>query len=394
MFRRTLTFVLTLGLIAAVAFLVLFNSQETTIKLTSEHQYVFPLGWLILIAACLGAATITLLLLLREGRWALRQWRVERAKRLQERNDQYRAEARGLVLAGQHSKARQLLRKAARVSESGVVDVIDIADSYIDEGRYGEARRTIDEAIKAYGNDPLLLHSRAKTALAEGDTGAAASALERAITAYPDSVVLLEMLRDAMISAGSWRRAEAPQARIVELRSSDQREKDRLFEVRLKAAANDAPGDRDAAVRGIISIDPTYAPAVVERSRMLVGKGDTKGAIKLVEKTLNRRIQPELLDELGSLLGGVDDERLIAVCEKLVNEVEGSDTVRLFLANRLTSLGRHDDAAHALEELGGGEDSAAIQIAWGDLYSARGQADKAAKAYRLAALAAPTAALS
>jgi tetratricopeptide (TPR) repeat protein len=385
MFRRSLTFVIVLGLIAAVAFLVYYNSQETALKLAPGLEFVFPLGWLIFIATCVGAVVVTALLVLREGRWALRQWRVEREKRLQERNALYRAEARGLVLAGQHGKARQLLRKAARGAESAVVDVVDIADSYLDESRFAEARKAIDEGIKQYGNDPLLLHARARTALAEGDTGAAAAALERALTAYPDSVVLLEMLRDAFVAAGSWRRAEAPQARIVELRPSDQYEKDRLFEIRVKATAGDPPAERDAALKAIIAIDPTFAPAVIERSRLLAARGDEKSAIKLVEKTLQRRVQPSLLDELGNLLSGSDDERLIATYRKLLGDVEGSDRVRLVLAQRLTALGQFDDASALLEELGGREDSAEIQVAWGDLLAARGDKAGAAASYRKAA---------
>ncbi|MFT4569951.1 MAG: hypothetical protein ACI8TX_000609 [Hyphomicrobiaceae bacterium] len=386
MFRRSLTFVFVLGLIAAVAFLVYFNSQETTLKLTPVHEFVFPLGWLIFIATCVGAVVVSALLLLREGRWAVRQWRVEREKRLQERNAQYRSEARGLVLAGHHGKARQLLRKAARYSESAIVDVVDIADSYLDESRFGEARRTIDEGIKQYGNEPLLLHARARTALAEGDTGAAAAALERALTAFPDSVALLEMLRDVLTTAGSWRRAEAPQARIVELRPSDQYEKERLFEIRLRACEGDEPADRDTALRAIISSYPSYAPAIVERARLLAAKGDDKGALKLVEKALKRQVQPALLEQLQTLLAGKDDDRLVALCEKLISDLQGSDDVRLFLAKRLTALERLDDATLILEELRNGDDSAEIQLAWGDLYTARSDAAQAARCYRQAAV--------
>ena len=78
MLRRIVAFALFIALIGAVSFLVYFNAQETLFRLTPRHEFTLPLGVLILGATIAGALVMFVLALMREGRHALREWRVHR----------------------------------------------------------------------------------------------------------------------------------------------------------------------------------------------------------------------------------------------------------------------------------------------------------------------------
>ena len=157
MLRRIATVIGVVALIGAVSTLVYFNVQETTFKLAPEKTFTLPLGVLMLAATVAGGLFMFLITLAREGRHALSDFRLQREKRVEERNVEHRRQARSLILAGDYQRARTLFAKAAKRRSPDVIDVIDYAGTYLVEGRAAEARRMLEEGQKDFGNDPLLL---------------------------------------------------------------------------------------------------------------------------------------------------------------------------------------------------------------------------------------------
>ena len=113
-----------IALIGAVSYLVYFNAQETQFRLSPRHQFTLPLGVLILGATLAGALVMFVLALMREGRHALREWRVHRELQAAERTAEYQTEARSLALAGDFKRARLLLAKATNKRAPDVSDIV------------------------------------------------------------------------------------------------------------------------------------------------------------------------------------------------------------------------------------------------------------------------------
>ncbi len=199
MIRRIVAFVVFIALIAGVSMLVYFNAQETSFRLTPSREVTLPLGMLMLGALVAGALVMFLFALMREGRHALREWRVHRELRAAERTAEQRTRARSLALAGDFKQARALLGKATRRHAPQASDMVDVAETYLMEGNAAEARRLLEEGQKDVGNDPLLLFALARACRATGDAAAAISALERALRAYPSSLPALTLLRDLLV---------------------------------------------------------------------------------------------------------------------------------------------------------------------------------------------------
>ncbi|MBI5504876.1 MAG: DUF1049 domain-containing protein [Deltaproteobacteria bacterium] len=349
MLRRTSSFFLAIALIAAVACLVYFNSKPTTFTLAPGYEYTMPLAWLIVGSVCCGALLVFIVLLAREGRWALRQWRIQRARRAAERATALKAEARGLVLAGQCGKARVLLAQALKHGGAVAGDVVDHAETYIAEGRFEDARRVLEEGLADFGSDPLLLHGLARCCRALGDNAAAASALERAVVSFPASVVLYRMLRDALVATSSWKRAEEVQQRLVDLLPNDGGERERLVEIRMHAIEHSEGADRETGLRAVVALNPDFAPAVVERAEILASQGRRRAALRLLLKSAKRRPTAVVLAALERLLEPTDSARLLKIYAKLRARFPRDAELALQYARLMIRMGRDDEAERALE---------------------------------------------
>ncbi|HYB97995.1 MAG TPA: tetratricopeptide repeat protein [Candidatus Limnocylindrales bacterium] len=386
MLRRTLTFLAAVALIAAVATLVWFNSQPTTFKLAPDREYTLPLAWLLVGAVTAGLLLGLIALIAREGHWALRQWRVERARRSAERAIARKTEARSLVLAGQYGKARALLTKAVKSPGADVGDVVDLADSYVAEGDWTHARQVLEEGLKDFGSDPLLLHALARCCRALGDDAAAASALDRAVDAFPASITLNRMLRDTLVDLQRWKRAEKVQQRLVELLPDDPRERASLVEIRMEAAGVDEPAQREASLRSVLALDPAFAPAAAESARILDTQGRHRAAVRLLYKAAKRRPDTRTLAALDELLAEKELPRLLKIYGKLRARHPGNGELQLHYAQLMMSLGREDDGERALDQLdgSGGPYAVAAERLRAELYRKREDLEHANEALQRA----------
>jgi uncharacterized membrane-anchored protein len=388
MLRRIVAFALFIALIGAVSFLVYFNAQETLFRLTPRHEFTLPLGVLILGATIAGALVMFVLALMREGRHALREWRVHRELHAAERTAEYQTEARSLALAGDFKRARLLLAKATNKRAPDVSDVVDYAETFLLEGDAGQARRVLEEAQKDFGNEPLLLFALARACRAGSDPAAAISTLERALRVYGSSLPILTMLRDLLFEAGSWERAGQVQELITGLRPTDERERNLLAGARFEAAKSASADARLAALRGVTGAHPDFLPAVLARARQLDESGDKRRALKVLENSAKRRPRAAVLDELERLTPEDRRARLGKLYGKLVSAEPGNARLRLRAARYLAANGRPEEAEQMLRATSANGDAALANAVWAEIHEARADPARAQEAYRQA-LSAP-----
>ncbi len=384
MLKRIFTFLAVVALIGAVASVVYFNPGETTLRLAPDRQYDMKLGYVVLISTFVGAVFVFLLFLLREGRWALRQWRIRREKRIAERARQYRAEARGLVLAGQYNNARSLLTKAGKNVDPNVVDLVDYAETYHKEDKPEEARRVLEQGIGDFGNDAQLLHSLARACVTLGDHAAAISALERAVASYPSSVDLYSLLRDEFVAQRSWKRAAEVQQRLVELESSSAAEKHRLLEIRLQATEEMDAAEAESSLKTITGMDADFAPALVARARLCVKRGNWKAAARLLEKAAKRQPAAALLDELEETLIPAQQARLLKFYGKLAASHPDDGALELRLCRCLLEADQMQEAVRLLETADAEANPALFQSLWAEVHRRQSRPEQAEACYRKA----------
>ncbi len=385
MIRRTATFLLIVALIAAVASLVYLNPQPSVVKLPPAFRYELSLGAIIIASTMLGAALVFLLLLLREGRWALRRWSMNRERRHAERNCRLKTESRSLALAGQHLRARTLLTRATKRSESTLLDLLEYAESYRREGALKEARKVLENGIDDFGNDPLLLHAIGEVCYALGDYAAAAVALERALATYPASAALITLLRDVLEAAGSWQRLEEIQYRLTALKPDDEDEKHRLIRYRFSVAKHMESERREAALKSIISSAPGFAPAIILRAKLLSERGARRAALRVLEKGLKTVAHLGILEELEQQLADSGRRsRLLKVHRKLLASRPEDQALKLHIAGYALKDGRLEDAERLLSEVDPGFNPPLKLALEGELHRLRSQDRLAEQCYRKA----------
>ena len=352
MFRRTLTFVAAIALIGAVATMVYFNSQPTTLRYGPAHEITLPLAWLIVGATVAGTLLGLLALVAREGRWAVRHWRIQRALRASERAVSRRSEARSCTLAGRHAHARALLSRTATGPGALLDDAIDYGESFLAEGKPAEARAHLEDSRREIGDDPRILHALARSCTALGDHVAAVAVLDRAVEALPTSLELHTLLRDSLVELQWWPRAEVAQQRIVDLASGDAEEKTRLIEIRMHAAEEADQGDREAALRAVLALDPSWPAAATARAAQLIEQGKPRSAGRVLYKAAKRRPADETLAALDASLESNNPKKLARLYGRLRRSHPASHEVAVHQAALLEKLGRKSEAEAILNELG------------------------------------------
>lgn len=353
MLRRALTFLAAVVLVAGVALLVYFNGQPTTLRWGPTEEVTLPLAWLIVGSTVAGAALVFFVLLAREGHWALRQWRLLRALRAAEHTAARRSEARACVLAGRHAKARSLLAKTATGAGAVVDDAVDYGEAFLAEGRAAEARTHLEDARRELGDNPRILHSLARSCRALGDHAGAVAALDRAVEALPSSVALYSLLRDSLVDLQWWPRAEVAQQRIVDLQPTDPAEKDRLIEIRMRAAENVDSSERETALRGVLAMDPSWPAAAAARARMLDSRGHKWAATRVLYRAARRRPAEETLRALDGVLEDGNSRWLLRVYRRLRRANPASHELALHHAALLVRLGHSAEAEDVLRGLEG-----------------------------------------
>jgi tetratricopeptide (TPR) repeat protein len=384
MLRRVLIFILFVTVVTAVSGLVYMNAEEQSFRFTKDYELTLPFGVLMLMSAIAGMLFMFVLALLREGRSAIREWRIHRGIRTAERTAELRGEARSLSLAGDYEKARTLFTRATKRRDPDVSDLIDFAGTYVLEGEYAEARRLLESGQQDFGNNPLLLYALAKTCIRIGDEAAAASALERALAVYPKSLRLLTTLRDVLMDTEQWQRASEIQQRVLELKPEDEIEKNWLTGMRFEAAVRLDGPEHGLALKNLCAQAPDFVPALLERAKDLAARDDKKRALRLLDKAVRNTPNAALLDELEALSGD-DPGRLTKLYAKLVASHPDNTGLRTRAAKHLVANDNAEEAADLLSSDESGCESAATHELWAEIHESRSDTAKAAVEYRNAA---------
>ncbi len=387
MLRRIFFFVLAITIVAAIAALVYMNPQQTSFSLTPDRTVKLPVSLLSLAAMVAGMVLTFIVTLFREGRRAVREWQVFREKRAAERHVELKSEARSLALAGNFNKARSVLKKATARSVKDVDSLVDYAETYLLEGKPEEAKRTLEDGQSQFGNDPVLLFAMAKAHRILGENGAAVTALERSLAAYPNSIQVLEPLRDVLFEMGKWQKAADVQQHVCELRPDDGKERNRLLGARMEASREEEPAARDSILRSILSSEPGFTAAIIERARILGSEDARRKAVRLLEKSLAKNPRVELLDALEQTAGVEDSDRIAKLYKSLAKTPPETDSlnrnaVRLRAARYLLT---HEQASEATEILKLVDSQAfpqATQLLWGMVHQSAGNWDLASVAYK------------
>lgn len=379
--------VLALAVIIVWVGLVALNPTAAPVRWWPGRQVEPPLGVALLAAFAAGLGLAGIAGALRATRRALGRWRATRAERPRKRTAERLARAERLLWRGEPARARAALGAAAAEEAAGV---LACAQSYLDEGRPGEARQVLEEGLVRLGADARLLGLLARAAEEMGDDRGATDALERARILEPGSPALARRLRDAYVRSARWDRALELQEEIVTAaRGTPRLEQERALRrgIALEAALA-SPDGRGARkqIAAVLRESPEFLPARVALGDLLLQEGRAGAALRVWENGLEQWPAAVLLERLERAhLARGQAQRVDRLYRKLARSSAASDAVRVLHARFLLSQGNVDGAAKALEGVSReGHNTAPYQALEAEVHRRQGHLDVAAGAYQRA----------
>ena len=144
------------------------------------------------------------------------------------------------------------------------------------------------------------------------------------------------------------------------------------------------PGAQEAALKSLNGMAPDFVPAIVDRSRLLADRGETRAATRLIEKAARRNPSPELFDALENAVGEARNGRLAKFYGKLLATHADDTHLMMRMARSLMGDGKLDEAERVLDGVGIGGDQTLANTLRAEIYRQRSDAARAEEHYRKA----------
>ncbi len=174
------------------------------------------------------------------------------------------------------------------------------------------------------------------------------------------------------------------QERIVALRPNDASEQNRLAGIRLEAARSAAAEERAAAIRTVMNAHPGFIPAAIAYARTLEAQGDTRRALKTLERLARQDPHPAILDEIERIAGSDERGRVCKLYAKLLSSSPADVELRIRGARYFVDAEKPDEAEQILRALPTDEDSPRAAAVRARIFETRGDTEAAHEELRRA----------
>lgn len=371
------------ALTAVVAFVALaftMNPGAVDVRLTPSRVARLPLG-ILLVGTLIGGAMLALLAVsLQQLKRRIEQWGAHRRAKQEARVAEFNAEGAALGWSGELERSRALFKKAWRKDPTNKEAALALAASYGDTGETAAAKQALEAAVAAAPNDPDLRYALGEALRRNGEIGAAIRMHETVRVQHPQAPRLLLALRELYAEAGQWREAADVQElylRQVPSGEATARERDELRRLRYRdALRREDANERAAALAAIVEDAPAFAPAVDALGDALLAAGRRDEAQRHWEKALRHSPRLALFERLLDMqTDRRGRQRVLDLLARHAGTLD-SDGVQVLRARAALRDEDLEGAQRALEAVAR-VDTAAVQRCWADLYSKRGNFDRA-----------------
>jgi len=376
------------ALVLLVGLAFTLNPGAVDVRLTPSRIVQLPLGILLVGTFVLGAVIAILAVALQQLGRRLAQWGEARRAKQEAQLAELNERGAALGWSGDLERSRAVFKKAWRKDPHNKEAALALAASYTDTGENAAAKQVLEAAVAELPNDPDLRYALGEALRRNGEIGAAIRMQETIRVQYPTAPRVLLALRELYRAAQQWKEAaDVQELYIRQMSSSDDLgpEREDLRTLRFREALRIAdPNERAAALMPMAENDPSFAAAVEAAGQALIAAGRNDEAQRLWEKSLRRAPRLSTLESLLDLqTQAAGRNRVVDLLGRYGGALD-ADEARLLRARAAL---RNDDLERAQEALDGvsNQGSAAVQRCWADLYSKRGNYDRAWTALAAAA---------
>lgn len=381
-------------ILSAFFYLHVLNPATVTFVVTAEHTYTVPVTLLLFAAFFAGALLAVFNSLLVDAKRAILEFKSRRAKKLQAEAEANYRKGVDALYQGHTVEARTLIEKAIKTQPADTGMVINLAESYVREGRHREALAALDQGLSGNPNSVGILLAVARHSGEAGDLFRAEKTLSEVLTIDAKNAFALKGLRRIKIKGSNWPEAVQLQKGIVELeadKDGQAREKrlltGLLYEHACALADAGKSSEAFARLKEVLKNDESFMPGHMLLGELLLKQGNVENAIKVWEKARLKyqNAEPVILRLEDVYLKESAPEKILEKYRKEIFAAPGNINLRLLLARLYLRLEMVDNAIEELERLyQEGEEGYYLLVLLGEAYLRRKQSGKAAHLFQRA----------
>ncbi|HEX9647357.1 MAG TPA: heme biosynthesis HemY N-terminal domain-containing protein [Alphaproteobacteria bacterium] len=331
-------------------------------------------------------------------RWLVVSPRTIRRFRTERRRQRgYRALTRGLVsaAAGDAPGARAAARDAEALLGEPPLTLLLTAQAAQLDGDSRAAGVAFRRMLEHDQTEFLGLRGLLVQAVRKGDAATALTLARRAYQINPDAAWVLDNLIQLESAAGNWDGAETAVASAVKARRLAHAEgarKRALFDFE-RARAADAAGDSAGALglaKKALAKEPDLVPAIALAARLMIARGQARGARRLIERSWPACAHPDLARAYAAAAPDGGALAKVKALERLVDACPGEVEGHVALAGAAIEAGLWGTARNHLGRAEALRESAAVFRLRAELEEAEtGDVERARSWWRKAAEAPP-----
>ncbi|MDA8170159.1 MAG: tetratricopeptide repeat protein [Nitrospiraceae bacterium] len=381
--------ILFFGVAALFAF---HNYDTTTFNVPFDKTYEVPKIGLVLFSVFIGAALMLILVVLRDTRRFMNNYKLTKMQKKEERLEGLYSRAINAILANDREEARDLLEGILKEEPNHTNALLRLGDIMAHMGQRGKAVEYYKNALRASGGKSLeALFSMEEQMREMNRWDEALTYTEEILEIDADNLSALGRKSSTLERLERW-------ADLVEVQKSvlkhqhlpDQKaEEARLHGYRYEYAkqsleANDL--DRAGKIfRSVLRYDKEFIPAYLGAAEVLLHEGEGEQAVEFLERGYDQTGSIIILARLEDLLINLGEpDRIIKLYQTAILRRPGEPVLKFLLGKLYYRLEMVDDALEILKGFDSAESYQPLYTLLGELYMRREHYKEAARAFRKA----------
>ncbi len=375
-------------LISGFFYLHTVNQYEVTYVLTPDRSFTVPVTVLVFAGFIVGVALMVFNSIYTDAKRAVREIRSRRERRLKAQAEKKYRDGVDALVRGDARKAVELLEKAREHNPGSREIALRLADAFMALGNPARAGEVLEDCLAHNPDDMEVLFRLASSGGMASDNIHREKYLREILRLDRSNVRALVALRDLKVSEEDWDEAVKLQKDLMANEravpeGARETEKNILAGLHYEAAsrflAEDRLDDAENEARQALRTDDGFVPAHLLLGELCLKRGDTAGAIKVLESAYEKTRHVIFLLRLEEIyLEESNPGTILSLYKRVVDENPEDVTLRLVLARLYLRLEMVDNALEELEAMEG-LDGFYTKILLAEAYLRRNQAEKAAE---------------
>ena len=381
-------FVFIIAVLSGFFYIHYMNPDAVTIAVSEQYSYTLPVTAFIFAAFFVGVVLAVINSLIVDTKKAIVEAGARRRRRKAARKDANYHKGVEALTEGDLTGARTLIKKAIVSNPNDTSLVINLADTYIKEGRPGKALKALEDGVIKNPGSVGILVAIGEISRKTGDPFKAARCFEEALSKDYKNLQSLMGLKDIRVQEGRWSDAASLQRRILEIEGEDRQGAKAkalltglLYEAAALAADELKFDEAKERIKEILKDDPGFIPAHLLHGEIFCKQARKIDALKVWEKAYASHPRAvELLMRIEEAHMNESSPQKMLEKYKAVNGAHPEDkNLKVLLARFYLKVEMVDNAIELLEGLHhDGYETDYTRILLGAACSKRGHGEKAA----------------